>query len=53
MLDSADAAAVAKESARITPKESVVVVVGDRASIEPKLKARGLIVAPAEESLLD
>ena len=53
MLDSADTAAIAKESARIAPNQSVVVVVGDRASIEPKLKARALTVVPAEESLLD
>ena len=44
---------VSREAARLDPKHSLIVLVGDRAQIEPSLKQRGFELETADPKLLE
>jgi zinc protease len=53
LIQSVDQAAAFREAQRLTPDRLVVVLVGDRAQIEPALVQKGLHVQPAPESFTE
>jgi hypothetical protein len=53
LIRNVDAAAAFHEAQRLDPQRLVVVLVGDRALIEPTLVAKGLRVEAAPERFLD
>ncbi len=53
VLDGTPASAVTAEGRRLAPDAALIVIVGDRAQIQPKLEARSLAVEVVPEALLD
>ncbi|HEY3252657.1 MAG TPA: pitrilysin family protein [Polyangiaceae bacterium] len=53
LVSSVPTSEVAAQAARLTPQRLLVVIVGDRAEIEPSLKQRGYAVEIADPQLLE
>jgi len=53
LIGALPASQVSAEAARLTPSRMTVVIVGDRAQIEPSLKQRGYLLEAADPRLLE